>query len=145
MLVPPRPSGHATVRPAEVALPRPFAAACPLLAAALMPLLSSCERAPTSSSAPPAEVASPPAASGVEWLDDEAMAAGVTHHRIAGQVRAPRAQEAALRKLLRDGLVARAAALGFARLDNLQLEVSCADDAPDATACTGRVVAIASR
>lgn len=98
--------------------------------------------APTPDAPPAIDADAPPV---IEWLDDDAAAAGATHHRIAGQASASRAHEAGLRKLARDGLVARAKTLGFSRLDNLQIEASCVDDAPEAAACTVRVVAIASR
>ncbi|MCK6506039.1 hypothetical protein L6R53_22100 [Myxococcota bacterium] len=107
--------------------------------------LSACQGDPAPDAAPAALVEPTSSAPVIEWLDDEAMASGVTHYRIAGQVHAPRDQEATLRKLLRDGLVSRAKALGFTRLDNLQIETECADAGPEGTACTARVVAIASR
>ncbi|NOY27885.1 MAG: hypothetical protein GXP62_18630 [Oligoflexia bacterium] len=80
----------------------------------------------------------------VVWLDNAERAGSVSHYRVAGQLTAPRSQSDGLRKLARDALADRARTLGFARLDNMQIEVACADDAPDASACTAKVIAIAS-
>lgn len=81
----------------------------------------------------------------VEWLDSEQRAESSSFHRLAGQLTAPRADGDQLRRIARDALVDRARELGFSRLDNLQIESSCDDDAPEATACQARIVAVASR
>lgn len=82
---------------------------------------------------------------GVTWLDDADAAASVEHHRVAGQLKRGRVDEGILRRQARDALVARARALGFARLDNVQIEVQCSDDATLAEPCEARFVAILSR
>lgn len=81
----------------------------------------------------------------VVWLDDEQRAAGSSFHRIAGTVTAPRSEAAGLRRIARDALVDRARELGFVRLDDMQIESSCDDAAPEASACQARVIAVASR
>ncbi len=81
----------------------------------------------------------------VSWLDDADLAASQAIHRMGGSVTAPRSAESDLRRIARDALVERARALGFNRLDDLQIEVGCDDDAPAATACTAKVIAVASR
>lgn len=82
---------------------------------------------------------------GVTWLDDATAAAEVEHHRIAGQLKRGRVDEGLLRRQARDALVARARALGFSRLDNVQIEVQCSDEATLAEPCEARFVAILSR
>jgi len=81
----------------------------------------------------------------IAWLDDASHAPGVADYRLAGTITAPRSQETSLRRAARDALVDRARSLGFRRLDNMQIEASCEEGAPQATACTARMVAIASR
>lgn len=110
----------------------------------LLALLGGCDSPPEA----PAE-GQPAASSGggvvIEWLDDEALAASASYHRMAARITAPRDEATTLRRVARDALVERARELGFARLDNLQIESRCDDAAPDATACTAQIMAIASR
>ena len=81
----------------------------------------------------------------VSWLDDADIAASQSIHRMGGTITAPRSAESDLRRIARDALVERARTRGFHRLDDLQIEVGCDDTASAATACTAKVIAVASR
>jgi len=108
--------------------------------ALILALLAACETTPPT---PTVEASAP--GSTLTWLDDEEIAQSVNHHRIAGRLRSPALDEALLRKQARDALVERARQLGFARLDNLQIQVDCAGTEDPATPCEARFLAIASR
>lgn len=126
---------------------RPLAAlfAAPLLGC--LALLPACEQepAPAEGTTPQASATAAEGDVAVEWLDDEAAAAGVSYHRIAGRFTAGKDHAADMRRIARDALVQRARTLGFLRLDNLQIETGCADDAPADSACFAKAIAIASR
>ncbi len=108
----------------------------------LLLMLAGCDSAPTEQT-PAASVVSSDTT--LTWLDDETIAQSVDHHRLAGRLRSPTVDEAALRKQARDALVARAKSLGFARLDNLQIDVGCTGTDDPAMPCEARFLAIASR
>ncbi len=117
---------------------------------ALMILLVACDPSPSGPSPSSPGTSSDGAAgtapgASLTWLDDEAVAQSVSHHRIAGRLRSPTIEEGKLRKQARDALVERARSLGFARLDNLQIEVACTGTDDPATPCEARFLAIASR
>ena len=113
--------------------------------ATLLPLLLAGLLACTTAETPAPVPATPVATELVfEWLDDEQQAQGQAFHRIGGRATAPRTAEASLRQVARDALVERARTLGFQRLDDLQIESGCDAAAPDASACTVKIMAIAS-
>ncbi len=114
--------------------------------ALLLLVVTACGGDPPASDEPGAANA-PSTSAGVTvtWKDDQDLATGAAMHRMGAEITAPRSDKARMRAIARDALVTRALELGFVRLDDLQIETSCDEAAPDATACTARIMAIASR